>query len=235
MHRPESLLTAAAFRATRAPTWTGRLAEANRNVYYSIMQRFHPHRLRRLIPAALACALLLAAVPAMADVVRTVSTEYYMVDGTRPTAILLSLKRSSPVNEGTKTYQANTRTDIRTSYNIEQTGDKCRIKNVVVHLHLTYLYPKLRHSVDFETRKWWQKLYRQLEIHERIHGEISTKAAYKLSDTLERIPPGDCYNFKSTVKVKARRILDQMKKDQRDYDALTQHGFKQKRNMGRYP
>jgi predicted secreted Zn-dependent protease len=199
------------------------------------MQQVHIPRLRRFFPAAMALALLLVAVPAMADVVRTVSTEYYMVDGTKPAAIIMNLKRDSPLNEGSKTYQANTRTDLRTTYNIEQRGDTCRITNVIVYLHLTYLYPKLKHSVDFETRKWWRKFYRQLEKHEQIHGEISTKAAYKLSDTLQNLKPGDCYNFKSTVKVKARRIINQMKKDQAAYDALTQHGFKQQRNMGRYP
>ncbi|EGB13980.1 protein of unknown function DUF922 [Pseudodesulfovibrio mercurii] len=188
---------------------------------------------KRLI-AALALLLCLAS-PATADVVRTVSTEYYEVEGIKPAAIVLSIRRDSPANEGSKKYSANTRTDIRTTYDIEQVGDKCRIRNVVVHLHLTYLYPKLKHSVDFETRKWWMKLSRQLEIHERIHGDISTKAAYKISDTLQNLPPGDCYNFKGTVKVKARKIMEQMKQDQRDYDALTQHGLKQERNRGQYP
>ncbi|MEZ7195977.1 DUF922 domain-containing protein [Pseudodesulfovibrio karagichevae] len=199
------------------------------------MQQVHPHRLRRFLSAALAFALLLVAAPAMADVVRSVSTEYYMVDGTKPAAIVASLKRNSPLNEGDRTYQANTRTDIRTTYKIEQRGDTCRVVDVVIYLRLTYLYPKLKHSVDFETRKWWRTFYRQLEKHELIHGEISTKAAYKLNDTLEKLQPGDCYNYKSTVKVKARKIIDQMKKDQTSYDALTQHGFKQQRNMGKYP
>jgi len=180
-------------------------------------------------------ALLLLACPALADVVRTVSTEYYIVDGTDPASIVADLKHNSPVNEGSTLYQANTRTEIRTRYKIEQRGGTCRIKNVVVDLHLTYLYPKLKHSVDFKTRKWWKKFSTQLEIHERIHGDISTKAAHRLSDTLERIPPGDCRGFKSAIKAKARRILQQMNKDQEDYDRLTQHGFKQERNMGRYP
>ncbi|WP_319585126.1 DUF922 domain-containing protein [uncultured Pseudodesulfovibrio sp.] len=199
------------------------------------MQQSHPHRLRRLLSAVLACALILTAVPARADVVRTVSTEYYMVDGTKPASIVSNLKRNSPLNEGSKTYQANTRTDIRTTYHIEQRGDTCRVVDVVVYLHLTYLYPKLKHSVDFETRKWWRHFYRQLEKHEQIHGEISTKAAHQLSDTLENIKPGDCHIVKSKAKSQARKIMDQMKKDQVGYDALTQHGFKQQRNMGKYP
>ena len=180
-------------------------------------------------------ALLLTAVPAMADVVRTVSTEYYLVEGLVPSTIARNLRHSSPLNEGSKAYQANTRTDISTSYEIKQEGGQCRVTNVVVHLHLTYLYPRLKHSVDFDTRKWWKKFYRKLENHELIHGEISTKAAHEISDTLENLPPGDCDNFKKEVRAEIRRLMDRMKQDQIDYDRLTQHGLKQERNMGRYP
>ena len=198
------------------------------------MQNNHPFRALRFIPAALAALFLLAA-PAMADVVRTVSTEYYLVEGTKPAIIYKNLRHQSPLNEGDSTYQANTRTDIRTTYKVEQRGDQCRITDVVVYLHLTYLYPKLAHSVDFETRKWWKKFSAQLEKHENIHGEISTKAAYKLSDALQGMAPGDCYNYKSAIKVKIKQIMDKMKQDQVDYDNLTEHGLKQQRNFGQYP
>jgi predicted secreted Zn-dependent protease len=199
------------------------------------MQRFISRRLRRFLTVPLALSLFLMAAPAMADVVRTVATKYYIVDGTKPASIIQNLKHSSPLNEGSKTYQANTRTDIRTTYHIEQRGGTCRITDVVVYLRLTYLYPKLKHSVDFETRKWWRHFYRQLEKHELIHGEISTKAAHELSDALEGLGPGKCSQLKGTAKARSRLIMEQMKKNQAAYDALTQHGFKQQRNMGKYP
>ncbi|WFS61202.1 DUF922 domain-containing protein [Pseudodesulfovibrio thermohalotolerans] len=186
------------------------------------------------LSAALA-GLLLMAVPAMADVVRTVSTEYYQVDGLMPATIARNLRHDSPLTEGNKTYQANTRTDIRTTYEIKPEGGQCRITNVVVYIHLTYLYPRLKHSVDFKTRKWWKKLNRKLENHELIHGEISTKAAHEISDTLDRFPSSDCANVKKEVSAEIRRIMNRMRQDHIEYDRLTQHGLKQERNMGRYP
>jgi predicted secreted Zn-dependent protease len=104
-----------------------------------------------------------------------------------------------------------------------------------VHLDLTYLYPKLLHSVDYETRTWWKDFYGQLEEHELIHGEISTKAAHRLDDILENLGPGDCGGYKNIIKVKIKQVMDRMKQDQAAYDKLVEHGLKQDRNMGRYP
>lgn len=184
----------------------------------------------------LACiALLLLAAPASADVVRTVHNEYYTVQGTSKTEIYNDLRRNSPLNKGDETYQAHTRTSIRTTYKIQQRGGQCQIKDVVVHLDLTYLYPKLARSVDFETRTWWKDFYGQLEEHELIHGEISSKAAHRLDDMLETLPAGDCNGYKAMIKVKIKQVMDKMKQDQVAYDKLVEHGLKQERNMGRYP
>jgi len=180
-------------------------------------------------------AILVFATPAMADVVRTVSTEYYIVDGTDIKTIYKNLKEHSPLNDGPETYQAHTQTQIKTTYKIRKTGNRCQILNVVIYLHLTYLYPKLKHSVDYKTRKWWKKFYQKLEEHELIHGEISTKAAHLLDDTLEGLGSGDCYSYKNLIKKQITTIMDRMKQDQIDYDKLVEHGLKQERNMGRYP
>ncbi len=190
-------------------------------------------KMRRLILAI--SILLLLASSALADVVRTVSTEYYMVDGHDPKTIFMNLKNHSPLNKGIKTYQAHTLTDIKYSFNWRNHGGQCTPTKATVYLHLTYKYPKLIHSVDYKTRKWWKEFLSKLEEHELIHGEISTKAAHLLDDTLESFPTSDCINFKAEIKKRATRILDKMKKDQKEYDRLTEHGLKQERNMGRYP
>ncbi|MCJ2164115.1 MULTISPECIES: DUF922 domain-containing protein [unclassified Pseudodesulfovibrio] len=179
--------------------------------------------------------ILFLATPALADVVLTVSTEYYTVEGTDISTIYNNLKNQSPLNKGTETYQAHTRTQIQTKYKVQQRGSQCQIKDAIIYLHLTYLYPKLAHSVDYKTRTWWKKFYGQLEEHELVHGEISTKAAHKLDDTLKALGAGDCINYKGMIKNRIKTIMDKMKQDQVDYDKLTEHGLKQERNRGRYP
>lgn len=189
--------------------------------------------MRRLCAAILATLLL--ASPVFADVVKTVDTEYYTVEGRTPKQIYNNLKKNSPLNKGTETYQAHTRTNIRYKFKWGKKGKSCDMKSVTVYVHLTYLYPRLAHSVDYKTRKWWKEFLGKLEVHELIHGEISIKAAHTLDDELKMIRNIRCPDFKNLVKRRADIILDKMKQDQKDYDKLTEHGLKQERNLGKYP
>ena len=210
------------------------LAYATGNGYYLKMVHHIIQRVPRLLLAAMACSILLVA-PALADVVTSVRTEYYQVDGTNPRTIYDNLKNHSPLNTGTETYQAHTQTQLRFKYKIRQTGSQCQIEDVVIYLDLIYLYPRLTHSVDWETRKWWKKFYGQLEEHELIHGEISTRAVHKLDDVLKNLGPGPCSGYKEIVQQRINTITTRMKQDQVEYDKLVEHGLKQERNMGRYP
>ena len=179
--------------------------------------------------------LLAMSAPAAADMVKTVNTEYYTVQGTSPAAIYKDLKRNSPLNKGSKTYQAHTRTSIKYQFKWHKRGNACSMKEVTVYLHLTYLYPRLARSVDRKTRNWWKEYLAKLEEHELIHGEISIKAAHALSDTLETMQTEKCADFKAIVKERAQQIMDKLKIDHTAYDKLTEHGLKQERNRGRYP
>lgn len=189
--------------------------------------------MQRVLAAFL--TLLFLAAPSAADTIQTVSTQYYTVKGTNPIAIATDLKKNSPLNKGWNKYSANTRTDIKYSYKWERRGNRCTMKEVKVFLHLTYLYPKLARSVDRRTRNWWKEIVAKLEEHERIHGDISIKAAHELNDALESIQSENCINFKAIVKNRVNRIMKKLKQDQIAYDKLTEHGIKQERNHGRYP
>ena len=53
-------------------------------------------------------------------------------------------------------------------------GSKCVIKNVDMHVSLTYRYPKWVHrrSAKASARRTWDKFYKQLIRHEKAHGKI---------------------------------------------------------------
>ena len=186
------------------------------------------------LPAAILTLLLLAA-PATADVVRTVSTEYYTVQGTTPAAIAADLQINAPWDKGLGKHTAVTRTKINIQYKMERRGRNCSARDVKVYLHLTYLYPRLARSVDGETRQWWKEFLTKLEEHELIHGEISTRAAHALSDKLETLTNMDCINFKAIAKNRFNRLMTKLRQDQATYDKLTDHGIRQERNRGRFP
>ncbi|BDQ32967.1 DUF922 domain-containing Zn-dependent protease [Pseudodesulfovibrio portus] len=188
----------------------------------------------RRLPAAL-LALLLLASPAAADVVRTVKTEYYTVQGTDPASIAADLQISSPWDKGLGKHTAVTRTKINIQYKMVKRGRDCSARDVKVYLHLTYLYPKLARSVDGKTYQWWKGFLAKLEEHELIHGEISSRAAHALSDELEALVNVDCVNFKAIAKNRFNRFMTKLKQDQAAYDKLTEHGIRQERNRGRFP
>ncbi|MBG0791806.1 MAG: DUF922 domain-containing protein [Desulfovibrionaceae bacterium] len=186
------------------------------------------------LPAALLILLLLAS-PAVADVVRTVSTEYYDIQGTTKAAIAADLMINAPWNKTLGKHTAVTRTEIDIRYKYEKRGETCTIKDVKIYLHLTYLYPRLAHSVDGNTRKWWEKIVANLEEHELIHGQISTDATYALNDELESLGGMTCINIKAIVKNRYNRFWTKLNQKQAAYDKLTEHGVRQERNRGRYP
>lgn len=188
----------------------------------------------RQLPVALLTLFLLAS-PATADVIRTVSTEYYDIQGTTKAAIAADLLIRRPWNKKLGKHTAVTRTKVNIQYNYVQRGQTCVIKNVKVYLHLTYLYPRLAHSVDNATRKWWRGFVAKLEEHEFIHGEISTQAAHTLNDELESLSNVTCLNIKAVVKSRFNRFDSKLRRRQAAYDKLTEHGIHQERNRGRYP
>lgn len=188
----------------------------------------------RRLPAALLILLILAA-PAAADVIKTVSTEYYAIRGTNKQAIAIELAQKSPWDKKIGKHTAVTRTEVDVQYQYEKRGQTCVIKDVKIYLHLTYLYPRLAHSVDGETRKWWNRFVKKLEEHELIHGTISTDAVFELDDELKSLNNVTCPNIKAMVKNRYNRFWKKLRRKQTAYDELTEHGIHQERNRGRYP
>lgn len=179
---------------------------------------------------------ILSASCAFAEVIVTNGTEQYVVSGTSPKSILANLRSSTPLKRaGGKTYQANAATGIRYTFKWKERDGQCTVTDFTVRVHINYLYPELAHSVNAKTRAWWNELLDQLRIHEEIHGQISIKAAHELDDALGHFQSEDCLNFKSIVKNRANRLIDELWQRQRDYDELTEHGLHQARNQGRYP
>lgn len=179
--------------------------------------------------------ILLTASSAFADVVITVSKDYYEVDGTDIPTIVTNLKQKSPLKGTGRTYTAETRTKIEYKYRIERKGNICRVQRMTIYLHLTYFYPKLKHSVDYKTRNWWKTMFGKLENHELIHGDISTRNVHEIDAALRGLQARDCNELKAKVKAISQQHVDKMRKQQVAYDKLTDHGLRQELYTGPQP
>lgn len=187
-------------------------------------------RLPSFILTLLLCTVI--ASPALAEVILTERNEYYPVSGIGKRAILEDMKLKAPEIKGDDVYPAYTRTDIKYKYTWGRKNGRCDIIKVEVLLSLTYLYPRLAQTQTASVQKWWDDRMAKFVHHEQIHGDISKRAAYELDRKLRSLKNMNCDTAKRTIKKRGDFILQQLKKNQKEYDRITQHGRKQERWHG---
>lgn len=182
--------------------------------------------MKRLIISIIFCLL---SSPAFAEVILTEQTEYYPVMGQTKNEIIKSMKRRSPYKKGNDYFPAYTQTDIKYEYAWANEGGRCAVYKVKVYLNLTYVYPKLVGSHASNVRWWWRDLMKKYIIHEELHGDISKRSAYNLDRELRSLKSIKCSTAKQTIASRAQYIVRQMKKNQKEYDRITEHGKYQNR------
>ena len=175
----------------------------------------------------LVVVILLFATPAIAKVLLTEKVEYYSVSGTGKKEITSNLKKHSPHKKGKDYFPAYTQTDIKYEYSWGKKGNRCIVKKVTVRLTLTYVYPRLTSAQSSTVQKWWDDKIKRFVVHENIHGDISKRSAYELDRKLRGLKDLNCKSAKSVIGARAKYIIRQMKKEQKEYDRITQHGIKQ--------
>jgi predicted secreted Zn-dependent protease len=187
----------------------------------------------KIIRLVIFIACFLTFVPiCRADVISSVKTEYYLVDGVTKREIAKNLKKQSPIKQNGRVFQGNTKATIKYNLKWMQRGNQCTIKKITIHLKIIYTYPKLSRRPDTKTLKWWKKHLKKLEKHELIHGKIALDGAKALDREFRRIKKYNCKTIKNKIKTLGKHNLREVKKKQTAYDALTEHGLKQERYMG---
>lgn len=178
----------------------------------------------------LICAVLfLLATPSLAEVKVTTSTKYYGVTGTTKNQILRSIKKNSPHWHNGKPAAALTNTDLKFNYSWRKKNGRCAIEKVVVHLHLTYTYPKLANTPTQSTKAWWIKEMARYIDHEKTHGRISKKWAKIIDKELAKLQSVECVTAKRTFKDKTTYLSRKLKDEQSKFDRITNHGRNGKR------
>lgn len=188
------------------------------------MIRFTSRLVQWLLIATL---IALTAAPALAEVLLTEKVEYYTVSGTGKKQITASLKKHAPHKKGKDYFPAYTQTDIKYNYTWGKVSGRCAVKKVTVKLNLTYVYPRLTTPQTGPVQKWWDDKIKRFVIHENIHGDISKRSAYELDRKLRKLRNLNCSSAKSVIASKAKYIVNQMKREQKEYDRITKHGINQ--------
>lgn len=191
-----------------------------------------PARLRAALLAA-CLGVVLWAVPALAEVVVTTSTEHYPVHGTTRKEIAENIRSQSPIRQDGRTFQAHTHSTIRYEFSWTRRNDRCTMNKATVFIHITYKYPRLAETPDADTLRWWQEHLDRLAEHEAIHGDISLEAAHELDTALNALSDLHCSTVRDVVKALGDATLNTLENRQRAYDAQTDHGLRQHEYDGR--
>ncbi|MEM9733223.1 MAG: DUF922 domain-containing protein [Pseudomonadota bacterium] len=144
-----------------------------------------------------AMVMAVVALPAHAGGVKiTEKTNFYTITGKTAQQFAISMSRRGPYSRAHRARSwATASRDLTYQLVNTKTAKNCRVKDVNVRLKITYQMPKPRtlKGVSKKHRGRWQRMYRLLDTHEKVHGRFYKEFARNLHRQLLRMKPaGSC-------------------------------------------
>jgi predicted secreted Zn-dependent protease len=184
---------------------------------------------RLIILALLPFISALMASGAFADPLVTEKIECYNIDGSTVADLRNQINSLGEKAKDGKRYAGFTYWNIKWRYQYRSNGHLCSISSVSVTIKIRYVYPKWS-GRDFgrgELRIEWDRYIAALEAHERGHRDIAVAAAARIESAIAGMIRTNCHELGREANALGERILDDCRKRQEDYDAVTNHGITQ--------
>jgi predicted secreted Zn-dependent protease len=153
-----------------------------------------------------------------------VSTDYYEVGGTTPSDIRSELDRKRP-----RGWDGYTTWNISWQFRYAPAAGDCGMTEVATHVAVNYKLPRWRvpAGASRDTRDQWARYERALRAHEDGHRDIGVVAANEIDNTLRGMRAADCRGLEAQANETARRLLDNAREREREYDRTTGNGATQ--------
>ena len=173
----------------------------------------------------LACAALLAAPAACAEVHEALDYEHYEAHAGPGRALSQALNDASPFRPGNLVFHSATAWYLDWKVRPEPTADgRCRVGAVRVELHGRMVLPRLVGASSEQQQRFDSYLVR-LREHELGHYEIGREAARELEQEFYALhPAGSCGELQATARDTGARLLPRYEAMGDTYDLQTQHG-----------
>jgi predicted secreted Zn-dependent protease len=171
--------------------------------------------------AIAAVALGVTAMPAGAQVTETYKREPYLVTGTTEDEVRADInsKRSSGFDATAKWY-------FRWRYTYRTGAPTCSFTQVSVALELTMVEPGLQ-SPDPVLRASFEDYLTKLRVHEEGHADIARVGAQRIYAALLPLTAATCDELGRLANETAKAVVAETDKEQKAYDAATNHGATQ--------
>ena len=152
-------------------------------------------------------------------------TKYYDISGSNEEEL-----RAQVAGLGPEGYAALTHASYSSYYDFREHDNVCEIDHVRVDTKITFTYPRWKDiSSDQKLADGWNRNLAALENHEKGHEEIARKASQDMYDYLYLLLPAypSCGELKQKADALEQAVLEEAKKNDREYDRVTDHGRNQ--------
>jgi len=127
--------------------------------------------------------LLLAALPARAEIRATVVEKTYAISGTTGMALYQSIGVNGPLLRGAASAIAKTDFDLKWGRDYKRDGNDCVLAVVRPFLTITYTLPKPADTLPPDVAARWRAFIEGIRAHEAVHGQYVTEMAQQIYDT----------------------------------------------------
>jgi predicted secreted Zn-dependent protease len=168
---------------------------------------------------------VLLACNVQADVQEDIDYDYYRVDHYSGEGLKDAMTEATPYFEDGERMHGNTKWDIRWNFRYGNNGGgDCRITEVDVDLTIVVGLPQLS-THDRRARERFDRYMVNLNRHEQTHVRIARDGAYQIDRALlsMRAEP-NCDQLERRANQTANRLVNDVKRAQRQYDKRTDHG-----------
>lgn len=179
--------------------------------------------------AAGLCSLSLAAAqPGQpSSVIINEEVRHYTIEAGSIDELRDRLRHDVPGRGGT---HGRTWSDVRIAYELDRSGEGCRIRDLEVRLDIEVTLPEWEpgNRVPKAQREHWARALAALERHEATHRANARAAAEEVRDRVQdigRLP--DCKTVRDTANRLLRRTMLKYEFRDRRYDARTRNGAEQ--------
>jgi predicted secreted Zn-dependent protease len=179
-----------------------------------------------MLPGVMFLTAVLFAVAVHAAPQLTERNQDYTVTGRSAAEVRGQMDRLGPRSEDGKIYDANTRSELKWTYQYQSGLDGCRIGSTIVRLDVVYVMPKWADydSAPRDVRESWDRYLGRLTVHEQGHRDISMQVAADLESDLLAMRSRYCDELGKAANEAGEGKLKTLKDRNREFDERTRHG-----------
>jgi len=153
--------------------------------------------------------------------------EYYEVSGSCEKDVQCELNQKCLCWTDGKKYDSITNWKVKWDYGHNRTSQACTTNSFTVTVDIIFHLPKLVRTGNAPQPlvEKWDTFLENLQTHENGHRDRAVEAATDLTRAVKELPPvRTCAELDWEVQELSREHMKKLNREQKEYDAVTNHG-----------